>query len=63
MGFLGKNAETKQWSKGSSITKFPVATTKWKDEKCEWKNKTPWHSLIAFGQGYAELSPRLLKGR
>jgi hypothetical protein len=28
----------------------------------ERKNKTQWHNVIAFGQGYAEMTPRLFKG-
>lgn len=28
----------------------------------EWKDKTQWHNIIAFGQGFAQTAPRLLKG-
>ncbi|MGC2660727.1 MAG: single-stranded DNA-binding protein [Bryobacteraceae bacterium] len=55
--------KTKQLPNGSSITKFSDATTKpWKDEKGEWNNKTQWHNVIAFGQGFARLTSRLSKG-
>jgi single-strand DNA-binding protein len=51
IGFVAKNAETKQLPNGSSVTKLSVATTKsWNDEKGEWKSKTQWHNVIAFGK-------------
>ena len=63
IGFIGRNAETKQLPNGTPVTKFSVATTRsWKDEKGEWKDKTQWHTIIAFGQGLAQMAPRLLKG-
>jgi len=63
IGFIRRNAETKQLPNGSFITKFSVATTKsWKDDNGEWKNKTQWHTVCGFGQGFAQMTPRLLKG-
>jgi len=63
IGFIGRNAETKQLPNGSFITRFSVATTKsWKDDAGEWKNKTQWHTVCGFGQGFAQMTPRLLKG-
>ena len=63
IGFIGRNAETKQLSNGTAVTKFSVATTKsWKDEKGEWKERTQWHNVLAFGQGFAQMAPRLVKG-
>ena len=61
--FIGRNAETKQLPNGTPVTKFSVATTRsWKDDKGEWKEKTQWHNVLAFGQGFAQIAPRLLKG-
>jgi single-strand DNA-binding protein len=63
IGFIGRNAETKQLPNGSLVTRFSVATTKsWKDDKGEWKDKTQWHAVVAFGQGFTQLAPRLAKG-
>ena len=63
IGFIGRNAESRQLPNGSTVTKFSVATTKsWKDDTGEWKNKTQWHTVTAFGQGFAQMTPRLLKG-
>ena len=63
IGFIGRNAETKQLPNGTSVIKFSVATTRsWKDDKGEWKDKTQWHNVVAFGQGFAQMAPRLSKG-
>ena len=63
IGFIGKNAETKQLSNGTPVTKFSVATTRsWKDDNGEWKDKTQWHNIVAYGSGFAQLAPRLSKG-
>lgn len=63
IGFIGKNAETKPLPNGSTVTKFSVATTKsWKDENEEWKSRTQWHTVVAYGQGFAHMAPRLVKG-
>jgi len=63
IGYIGKNAETKQLPNGTPVTKFSVATTRsWKDEKGEWKDKTQWHNVVAYGQGFAQIAPRLAKG-
>jgi len=63
IGFVGKNAETKYLPNGTPVTKFSVATKKsWKDENDEWKEKTQWHNVVAFGKGFAQLADRLVKG-
>ena len=63
IGFIGKNAETKQLPNGTPVTKFSVATTRsWKDDKGEWKDKTQWHNVVAYGNGFAQLATRLGKG-
>jgi single-strand DNA-binding protein len=63
IGHIGKNAETKQVSNGTPVTKFSVATTRsWKNDKGEWKDKTQWHNVIAYGNGFAQLASRLNKG-
>jgi single-strand DNA-binding protein len=63
IGFIGRNAESKSLPNGKPATKFSVATTRsWKDDKGVWKEKTQWHNVRAFGQGFAQIAPRLLKG-
>lgn len=63
IGFVGKNAETKYLPNGTPVTKFSVATKRsWKDENDEWKVKTQWHNVVAFGKTFAQLTERLVKG-
>ena len=63
IGFVGKNAETKYLPNGTPVTKFSVATKKsWKDENDEWKEKTQWHNVVAFGKSFAQMADRLVKG-
>lgn len=63
IGFIGRNAETRSLSNGTLVIKFSVATTRsWKDEKGEWKDKTQWHTVVAFGQGFSQMASRLVKG-
>jgi len=63
IGFIGRNAEAKSLPNGTSVTKLSVATTRaWKDEKGEWKDRTQWHTAVAFGQGFAQMASRLVKG-
>ena len=63
IGYLGKNAETKQLPNGTPVTKFSVATTRsWKNDKGEWTDKTQWHTVVAYGRGFAQVVPRLTKG-
>ncbi|HEX7362276.1 MAG TPA: single-stranded DNA-binding protein [Bryobacteraceae bacterium] len=62
IGFIGKNAETKYLPNGTPVTKFSVATKKsWKDENGDWKEKTQWHNVVAFGKGFEQLADRLVK--
>jgi single-strand DNA-binding protein len=63
IGFCGANAEAKYLPNGTPVTKFSVATKRsWKDENDEWKEKTQWHNVVAFGKGFAQLADRLVKG-
>jgi single-strand DNA-binding protein len=63
VGFIGKDAEIKFLPNGTPVVKFSVATKKsWKDDSEEWKEKTQWHNVVAFGQGFQQLAARLDKG-
>jgi single-strand DNA-binding protein len=63
IGFIGKNAETKQLPNGTPVTKFSVATKRsWKDENDTWQQRTQWHTVIAFGKSFAQMTDRLVKG-
>ena len=63
VGYVGKNAETKYLANGTPVVKFSVATKKaWKDEQGEWKDRTQWHNVIAYGKGFEPIAERLVKG-
>ena len=63
IGYIGRSAQTKYLANGTAVTKFSVATRKsWKDENNEWKEKTQWHNVVAFGKGFEQLAERLVKG-
>ncbi len=63
VGYVGKNAETKYVTNGTPVVKFSVATKKaWKDEQGEWKDRTQWHNVIAYGKGVEPVAERLVKG-
>ena len=57
VGYVGKNAETKYLANGTPVVKFSVATRKaWKDEQGEWKDRTQWHNVIAYGKGFEPIA-------
>jgi len=63
IGFTGKDAEVKFLPNGTPVVKFSVATKKsWKDDSGEWKEKSQWHNVVAFGPGFQQLAARLDKG-
>ena len=62
-GFLGKDVETKSLQNGTTVVKFSVATKRsWKDTNDEWQERTQWHQVVGFGDGFAKLAERLVKG-
>lgn len=47
IGFLGRKAETKALTNGTTVVKFSVATKRsWKDNNNEWQEKTQWHQVV-----------------
>jgi single-strand DNA-binding protein len=63
VGFIGKDAEIKFLPNGTPVIKFSVATKRsWKDDSEDWKEKTQWHNVVAFGQGFQQLAAPLDKG-
>ena len=63
IGFLGKDVETKSLQNGTTVVKFSVATKRsWKDNNDEWQEKTQWHQVVGFGDGFGKLAERLVSG-
>jgi single-strand DNA-binding protein len=61
-GFTGKDAHTSSTQSGKSRTKLSVATTKrYKDAEGSWREKTQWHTCVAY-TGTAEYCSRIQTG-
>ena len=63
IGNLGRDAETKFTPSGTSVTRFPLATTRrWKDQQSgEWKDETNWTNVTVWRQ--ENLANYLTKGK
>jgi single-strand DNA-binding protein len=63
VGNLGKDAETKFTTSGTSVTNFSLATARrWKDQASgEWKEKTDWHRIVYWRA--ENVANYLLKGK
>jgi single-strand DNA-binding protein len=49
-GFAGKEAWSRTARNGKSVTRLSVATTKrYKDAEGNWREKTQWHTCVAYG--------------
>lgn len=63
VGNLGKDAETKFTTSGTSVTNFSLATARrWKDQQSgEWKEQTQWHRIVYWRA--ENVANYLLKGK
>ena len=51
LGFTGKDPELRYLPNGTAVCNFSLATSEtWKDSDGEKKDRTEWHSLVAFGK-------------
>ena len=51
VGNLGQDPDLKHLDGGTAVANFTVATNeKWKDKDGEWKERTEWHKLVAWGK-------------
>jgi single-strand DNA-binding protein len=49
-GFTGRDAWNRSTPNGKSVTRLSVATTKrHKDAEGTWREKTQWHTCVAYG--------------
>lgn len=62
MGRLGKDPEIRETKTGEKVATFSIATSeKWKDKTTgEAKERTEWHSVVAWG-GSASVAERFLR--
>ena len=64
VGFIGRDAETRALKSGRNVTKFSVATKEsWKDANGDWQEETQWCQVVGYGDAFAKLADRLLKGK
>lgn len=65
VGFLGRDAELRSTSGGTSVANFTVATNeKWTDRGTgEVKTKTEWTRISYFGRGAEAVTQYLVKGK
>jgi len=51
LGFAGKDPELRYLPNGTAVCNFSLATSEtWKDSNGEKKDRTEWHSIVAFGK-------------
>src|SRR3954470_13156812 len=64
IGFLGTNPEVKHLPSGTPVLRLTVTTKKsWKDPQTEeWKDRTQWHHVVAFGDHFVKVTTRLTTG-
>jgi single-strand DNA-binding protein len=63
IGFLGKAPKTTSLKNGTPVLNFSVATNKyWTDDDGERRERTQWHQVVGFGEGFAKMAERLAPG-
>ena len=64
IGNLGRNAELRYTSSGTSVTTLNLATTEtWKDKDGKKQEQTEWHRIVVWGKTAEALSQYLTKGK
>ena len=63
IGFTGQKPEVKYLPNGTAVTRFTVATKRsWKDENEQWQSKTQWHTVVGYGDAFANRAQTVDKG-
>ncbi|MSO30587.1 MAG: single-stranded DNA-binding protein [Acidobacteria bacterium] len=64
VGNLGKDAELRATSGGTSVATFNLATTEvWNDKQGQKQEKTEWHKIVLWGKQAESLHKYLIKGK
>ena len=65
VGNLGRDAEQRQTTSGSSVSNFSLATTDtWTDKSSgQRQERTEWHRVVVWGRQAESLQPYLTKGK
>lgn len=62
IGFLGKDPEVRQNANNLSIATFSIATNEKIKDGDGWKDRTEWHSIVAWGRQAEIAGEYLSKG-
>lgn len=62
IGHLGRDPEIRYLPNGTSIASFSMATNDSYKDGDEWKEKTEWHRIVAFGKVAERIGEYLKKG-
>lgn len=64
VGNLGRDAEVRSTTSGTSVATISIATTDvWNDKTGNKQEKTEWHRVVLWGKTAETLQEYLLKGR
>ena len=64
VGNLGRDAEVRSTTSGTSVATISIATTDvWNDKGGQRQEKTEWHRVVLWGKTAETLQEYLLKGR
>ena len=64
VGNLGRDAEVRSTTSGTSVATISIATTDvWNDKAGNKQEKTEWHRVVLWGKTAETLQEYLLKGR
>ena len=50
VGNLGSDPDVRYTPKGTAVVNFTIATTEKYKQDDEWREKTEWHRIVAFGK-------------
>ncbi|MCK9254326.1 MAG: single-stranded DNA-binding protein [Bacteroidales bacterium] len=62
IGHLGADPVIKDFGDGKLMAKFRIATTEYYKEKNEFKTKTYWHNIVAWGNSAKKVQEKCHKG-
>lgn len=62
IGNLGADPKISEFENGNMVANFSIATTEYYREKDEFKSKTYWHNIVAWGNAAKKVQDKCVKG-
>ncbi len=62
IGNLGADPKVKEFGDGGMVANFSVATKEYFKEKDEFKTRTYWHNVVAWGKEAKKVQEKCTKG-